>query len=338
MTSYTDSRGWHLIARPHGRPKPDHFALREEKVSAPAGGQILIRNLYLSVDPYMRRRMDDVESYVPPFQLGRPMDGGAVGVVVQSASGKIQVGQHVQHMLGWREYAMADADEVTIVDADAAPLATYLGVLGTTGLTAYAGLRRVAQMKPGHVVFVSGAAGAVGGQVGQLAKLLGASRVIGSAGADDKVRLLREEYGFDSAFNYHDGPVLEQLRAAAPEGVDVYFDNVGGDHLEAALEVLTPHGRVVLCGMISQYNSTEAAAAPRNLILAINKRLRMEGMLARDHTDLRDEFVALATHWLADGRLKYRETIADGIESAPQAFIDMLGGKNTGKMIVRLDP
>jgi NADPH-dependent curcumin reductase CurA len=240
-------------------------------------------------------------------------------------------------MLGWREYALLDAAEVTVVDAAAAPLSAYLGVLGITGLTAYAGLRRIARLQIDDVVFVSGAAGAVGSQVGQMARLLGASVVIGSAGNPDKVGVLREEYGFDDAFDYHDGPVVDQLHKSAPEGIDVYFDNVGGEHLEAALDVLNPHGRVVLCGMISQYNDSEPVSAPHNLILAINKRITLTGMLARDHADLRKEFLATATKWLATDQLRYRETTLDGIGSAAQAFMDMLEGKNVGKMLVSLD-
>ena len=337
MSTPVSGRAWHLVSRPVGAPRPSDFALREARIAPLAEGEILVRNLFLSVDPYMRRRMDDVESYVPPFRLDEPMDGAAVGVVVESTADTVAVGDHVQHMLGWREYAVVPAADVTPVDPGTAPLSAYLGALGTTGLTAYAGLLRVATIKPGDVVFVSGAAGAVGSQVGQLAGLLGASRVIGSAGTRDKVALLRDEYGFDAAFDYHDGPVVDQLRATAPDGIDVYFDNVGGEHLEAAIEVLRPHGRVVLCGMISQYNSSQAPTGPRNLVLAINKRLRLAGMLARDHADLRAEFLAQAGEWIRDGRLRYRETVAEGIESAAQAFMDMLGGANTGKMIVRLD-
>jgi NADPH-dependent curcumin reductase CurA len=337
VTIAVTSREWHLIARPHGRPRPEDFALHEARIPPLASGQVLVRNLYLSVDPYMRRRMDDVESYVPPFRLGEPMEGGAVGVVVASAADGIAVGDHVQHMLGWREHAVLRPADVTPVDPAVAPVSAYLGALGTTGLTAYAGLLRIAALRPGDVVFVSGAAGAVGTQVGQMAALLGASRVVGSAGTDGKVGLIRDAHGFDDAFNYRDAPVVDQLRKAAPDGIDVYFDNVGGDHLEAALDVLNEHGRVVLCGMISQYNDTEPAAAPRNLLLAINKRLRLQGMLARDHADLRPQFLAQAGEWIRSGRLTYRETIAEGIESTAQAFTDMLTGANTGKMLVRLN-
>ncbi|MCX5396801.1 NADP-dependent oxidoreductase [Streptomyces sp. NBC_00102] len=330
------SREWHLVARPHGWPKPEDFALREAPVSAPAEGHVLVRNLYFSVDPYMRGRMNDVKSYTPPFQLDKPMEGGAVGEVVASNAEGIAVGDHVLHGLGWREYADVPANRVAKVDPDVAPLSAYLGVLGMTGLTAYAGLFEVASFKEGDAVFVSGAAGAVGSQVGQMARLKGASRVIGSAGSDEKVKLLVEEYGFDAAFNYKNGPVRDQLREAAPDGIDVYFDNVGGEHLEAALSSFNVHGRAAICGMIAQYNSTEPTPAPRNLALVIGKRLRLEGLLVGDHTALRPKFVEEAAGWLASGELKYRETTVEGIENGFHAFDGLMRGENTGKMIVSL--
>ncbi|MDT0377350.1 NADP-dependent oxidoreductase [Streptomyces sp. DSM 42041] len=336
MTLPTAGRAWHLTARPQGWPTPDGFALREVPVEAPGEGQILVRNLYLSVDPYMRGRMNDVRSYVPPFQLDAPMDGGAVGVVVASEAAGFAVGDHVLHGLGWREFATLDARHATVVSADLAPLSTYLGVLGMPGLTAYAGLLEVGGFTEGDAVFVSGAAGAVGGQVGQIARLKGASRVIGSAGSDEKVRLLTEEYGFDAAFNYKSGPVAEQLRAAAPEGIDIYFDNVGGDHLEAALGAMNVHGRVTVCGMIAQYNATEPPAAPHNLALLIGKRIRMQGMLVSDHASLQPQFVSEVSGWIRSGELTYRETVVDGIDNALDAFLGMLKGENTGKMVVRL--
>ncbi|MGW2837680.1 NADP-dependent oxidoreductase [Streptomyces sp. NPDC001493] len=330
------SREWHLVARPHGWPKPEDFALREAPVTAPAEGNVLVRNLYFSVDPYMRGRMNDVKSYTPPFELDRPMDGGAVGEVVASNAEGIAVGDHVLHGLGWREYAEVPAKRVAKVDPDVAPLSAYLGVLGMTGLTAYAGLFEVASFKEGDAVFVSGAAGAVGSQVGQMARLKGASRVIGSAGSDEKVKLLVEEYGFDAAFNYKNGPVRDQLREAAPDGIDVYFDNVGGEHLEAALSSFNVHGRAAICGMIAQYNSTEPTPAPRNLALVIGKRLRLQGLLVGDHTALRPTFVEEAAGWLASGELKYRETTVEGIENGFNAFDGLMRGENTGKMIVSL--
>ncbi|MFD7463005.1 MULTISPECIES: NADP-dependent oxidoreductase [unclassified Streptomyces] len=330
------NREWHLLSRPVGWPKPEDFALVETEVPTPREGQVLVRNLYLSVDPYMRGRMSAAKSYVAPFELGKVMQGGAVGEVVASNAEGFQPGDHVLHFLGWREYAAVSAEHAVKVDANAAPLSTYLGVLGMTGLTAYAGLLRTASFKEGDVVFVSGAAGAVGSQVGQIAKLKGASRVIGSAGSDEKVKLLVEEYGFDAAFNYKSGPVSEQLREAAPDGIDVYFDNVGGDHLEAAIGSLNEGGRIAVCGMISVYNDTEPAPGPKNLARLIQTRGRIEGFLVGDHYDLQPQFVQEVGPWVASGALKYRETVVEGIENNLEAFLGVLRGDNTGKMIVKL--
>ncbi|WNF26871.1 NADP-dependent oxidoreductase [Streptomyces sp. C11-1] len=332
----TTSREWHLVARPHGWPKAEDFALREAAVAAPAEGRILVRNKHFSVDPYMRGRMNDVKSYTPPFKLDHPMDGGAVGEVIASNAEGFAVGDHVLHGLGWREIADLPAKHAVKVDAGLAPLSAYLGVLGMPGLTAYAGLFEVASFKEGDAVFVSGAAGAVGSQVGQLAKIKGASRVIGSAGSDEKVKLLVEEYGFDAAFNYKNGPVRDQLAEAAPDGIDVYFDNVGGDHLEAAIGALNVHGRAAICGMIAQYNATEPTPGPRNMALIIGKRLRIQGLLVSDHADLQGRFVQEVAGWLASGELKYRETTVEGIENGYDAFVGLLRGENTGKMIVSL--
>ncbi|MFP1627294.1 NADP-dependent oxidoreductase [Streptomyces sp. 5K101] len=329
-------REWHLVARPHGWPKPEDFALREAEVTEPGEGRVLVRNLYFSVDPYMRGRMNDVKSYVAPFKLDHPMDGGAVGEVVASNAEGFAVGDHVLHGLGWREYASVPAQHAVKVDASAAPLSAYLGVLGMTGLTAYAGLFEVASFKEGDAVFVSGAAGAVGSQVGQMARIKGASRVIGSAGSDEKVKRLVEEYGFDAAFNYKNGPVAQQLKEAAPDGIDVYFDNVGGDHLEAAISSFNVGGRATICGMIAQYNSTEPAPGPRNLALVIGKRLRLQGMLVNDHSDLQPQFVQDVAGWIASGELKYDETVVEGIENGYDAFAGLLRGENTGKMVVSL--
>ncbi|GAA1896813.1 NADP-dependent oxidoreductase [Streptantibioticus ferralitis] len=332
----TTSREWHLTARPQGWPKPADFALREAAIPELGPGQVLVRNLYMSVDPYMRGRMNDVKSYAPPYQLDQPMHGGAVGVVIASQAEGLNIGDHVLHGLGWREYAVLDAKHSITVDPEVAPLSSYLGVLGMPGLTAYAGLLRVAAFKEGDAVFVSGAAGAVGSQVGQIARLKGASRVIGSAGSDEKVRVLVEEYGFDAAFNYKSGPVAEQLKKAAPDGIDVYFDNVGGEHLEAAISSLNVHGRAALCGMIAQYNATEPPAAPRNLALVIGKRLRLEGLLVGDHGDLKEQFVEEVGGWIREGKLHYRETVVEGIDNGVEAFLGLLRGENTGKMVVKL--
>ncbi|MER5637296.1 NADP-dependent oxidoreductase [Kitasatospora sp. NPDC002227] len=329
-------REWQLVARPSGWPTPADFALVEAPVRQPGPGEILVRNAFLSVDPYMRGRMNDVKSYVPPYPLGKAMDGGAVGYVVASQAEGFEVGDAVLHGLGWREYATLGAAHAVKVDPALAPLSYYLGALGMPGLTAYAGLLSVGAFQEGDTVFVSGAAGAVGSLVGQIAKLKGAARVVGSAGSAEKVTRLVEEYGFDAAFNYKDGPVREQLAKAAPEGIDLYFDNVGGDHLEAAIGALNLRGRAVLCGAIAQYNDTSAPAGPRNLALAIGKRLRLEGMLVNDHTELQPAFVAEVGGWLRDGKLAYDETVAEGVENTVDAFIGLLRGDNTGKMVVRL--
>ncbi len=331
----TTTREIHLASRPEGWPTPENFRLTEVDIPVLADGQILVVNHHMSVDPYMRGRMNDSKSYTSSFQIDQPLEGAAVGEVIASTSDDVPVGTTVLHGLGWREHAVVKASDAKKVDPSLASESAYLGALGMTGLTAYAGLTYAGQFTEGDAVFVSGAAGAVGSIVGQIAKASGASRVIGSAGSAEKVARLKE-LGFDEAFNYHDGDVAGQLQNAAPEGIDVYFDNVGGDHLEAALNSLNVHGRVAMCGDISQYNATEPAPGPRNLALAIGKRLRLHGLLVGDYADVQPEFVEKVGGWLQAGEISYRETIVDGLEQAPQAFIDLLGGANTGKMIVRL--
>ncbi|SHH00442.1 NADP-dependent oxidoreductase [Streptoalloteichus hindustanus] len=325
-----------LASRPQGWPTHENFDLVEAAVPTPGPGQALVRNLVMSVDPAMRGWMDERPAYRPPMELGKAMDGGAVGEVVASETDALRPGDVVLHFQGWRDYALVDAKNAVKVDPDAAPLGAYLGVLGMPGLTAYAGLLEVGAMREGDVVFVSGAAGAVGSLVGQIAKLRGASRVIGSAGSADKVRFLTEELGFDAAFNYKDAPVHEQLRAAAPDGIDLYFDNVGGDHLEAAISALRLHGRVAVCGMISQYNAESPSPAPRNLVQLISKRLTVRGFLVSDHAHLREEFQREVGGWLRDGKLQYRETVVDGLENAVDAFLGMMRGENVGKMLVNI--
>ena len=331
----TTSREIHLAARPSGEPVPSDFALVEVELPELADGEALVRNLVMSVDPYMRGRMNDVKSYVPPFRLGQVLEGGAVGEVVTSTVAGLVPGDVVLHGLGWREVAVGPATAFRKVDTTLAPASSYLGVLGMPGLTAYAGLFAVAGMQEGETVFVSGAAGAVGSLVGQLVKLRGGT-VIGSAGSAEKVAWLTGELGFDAAFDYHDGPVAAALKKAAPNGIDVYFDNVGGEHLEAAISSLKVHGRAVICGMISGYNATTPPAAPRNLALVIGKRLRLEGLLVSDHAALQPAFVAEVAPAIADGRIVARETVVQGLDHAPAAFIGLLRGENTGKMIVDL--
>jgi NADPH-dependent curcumin reductase CurA len=284
----------------------------------------------------MRGRLNDAKSYLPPFRLDAVMDGGAVGEVIQSRSPDLSVGDTVMHVQGWREYATGKAAAFRRVDTSVAPASEYLGALGTTGFTAWVGLIDIGQLKEGDVVFVSGAAGGVGSVAGQIARLRGASRVIGSAGSDEKVDYLRSELGFDAAFNYRSGPVQAQLREAAPDGIDLYFDNVGGEHLEAAIWPLRTSGHVVLCGLVSQYNATEPAPGPRNLGLAVSRRLTLRGYIILDHQDRFDDFLAEVGPWIAGGQIRTRETIVDGIENAPEAFLGLLRGDNTGKMLVRV--
>ncbi len=323
-----------LASRPHGWPTASCFEHVEVDVPAPGAEEVVVRNLVMSVDPYMRGRMNDIKSYVPPYEVGRPLEGGAVGEVVSSNSDAFQVGDVVLHGLGWRSHAVVPARHATKIDLTLAPAGAYLGVLGMPGLTAYAGLVSVAALQPGDTVFVSGAAGAVGSLAGQIARLKGARRVIGSAGSAAKVAHLVDDLGFDAAFNYKDGPVFGQLAEAAPDGIEVYFDNVGGEHLEAALGALNVHGRVAVCGMISAYNATEPPVAPRNLGEIVRKRLTLRGLLVRDHGDLQPRFVAEMSGWLREGKIRYRETVVEGLSNAPAAFLAMMRGENTGKMLV----
>jgi NADPH-dependent curcumin reductase CurA len=328
----TVSREIHLAARPHGVPTPSDFALVEVDVPDPSEGQVLIRNAYMSVDPYMRGRMNDVKSYVPPFRLGEVLDGGAVGKVVASRNMHFPEGAWVVHRLGWRELGLSDGGGLQLFDPSFGPVSSALGVLGMPGLTAYVGLLDIGRVTEGETVFVSGAAGAVGSAAGQIAKLKGC-RVIGSAGTPEKVEWLRE-LGFDEVFDYRETDAREVLR----EGIDLYFDNVGGRTLEAALAALRVRGRVVACGAISQYNATEPPPGPRNLFLVVTKRLRIEGFIVSDHNDRIPAFLAEMAPWVRDGKVRYRETVVDGIENAAQAFIGLLAGDNVGKMLVKVGP
>lgn len=325
-----------LAARPTGWPAPDDFRTVQVTYGDLEPGQVRVANEYVSVDPYMRGRMNDVKSYTPPFALGETMTGGAIGRVVESASDDVPVGAVVLHQHGWRDVAQEDARGFRVVpELPGVPLSLHLGILGMTGLTAYVGLTAIAGMKPGDTVFVSGAAGAVGTAAGQIARLLGAERVVGSAGSAEKVGLLTSKYGYDAALNYKDAPVREQLPALVPDGVDVFFDNVGGDHLTAALDVMNDGGRVALCGAIAGYNTTDRLPGPDNMANLITRGLRLEGFTLGGYLHHGAEFRELMTGWFADGKIAYDETVVDGIENAPQAFLDMMRGANTGKMVVR---
>jgi len=325
-----------LAARPTGWPAPDDFRTVQVTYGDLEPGQVRVANEFVSVDPYMRGRMNDVKSYTPPFALGETMTGGAVGRVVESASDDVPVGAVVTHQYGWRDVVQEDARGFTVVpELPGVPLSLYLGTLGMTGLTAYVGLTAIAGIKEGDTVFVSGAAGAVGTAAGQIARLLGASRVVGSAGSAEKVELLTSKYGYDAALNYKDAPVREQLPDLVPGGVDVFFDNVGGDHLTAALDVMNDGGRVALCGAIAGYNATDRLPGPDNMANLITRGLMLKGFTLGGYLHHGAEFRELMTGWFADGKIAYDETVVDGIENAPQAFLDMMRGANTGKMVVR---
>jgi NADPH-dependent curcumin reductase CurA len=328
------SREIRLASRPRGLPTAANFALAQTELEPLQDQQVLVRNLFMSVDPYMRGRMNDGKSYVPPFELGKPLDGGAVGEVIKSRAREFKPGDAVTSNFGWREYFMASPKELHPVSRDAQPLSVYLGALGMTGMTAWAGLNLV-EVKAGDVIFISGAAGAVGNVAGQLAKLRGC-RVIGSAGSMAKVMFLREECGFDVAFDYKTAPVLEQLNLEAPDGIDVYFDNVGGKTLEAALSALRVHGRIIACGGISGYNEEKPRPGPSNLFNMITKRLTMKGLIVRDWLDRQGEFEKEVGGYFRAGKLKNKETVVEGIEQAVGAFIGLFEGKNVGKMVVKL--
>jgi len=334
----TRSREIQLASRPQGHATRDNFKLVETELPEPGDGEVLVRNLFLSVDPYMRGRMNDVPSYVPPFQIGKPLEGGAVGEVVASRAEGFAAGDFVSSNLGWREAFVAPARELHKVDPSVQPLSIYLGALGAPGFTAWVGLNLV-DVKAGDRVFISAAAGAVGSIAGQLAKQRGC-RVVGSAGSEAKVRFLLEHLGFDAAFNYkdfsHEGSLVKALNAAAPDGIDVYFDNVGGDHLEAALSALRRNGRIIACGAISRYEDETPPPGPRNLALMIGKRLTMKGFIVMDWFHQFNDFLADVGLLVAAGKLHCRETVVEGIENAPQAFLDLLQGGNVGKMIVKL--
>lgn len=325
-----------MASRPEGRPTPDNFHIAQLPVPELGDGEILVRNVYMSVDPAMRGRMESTEKhYTTNFAIGGPLDGSAVGRVVASRDARFEVGQYARHRLGWRDYAVVDAAAATRVDPALAPLPTWLGVLGQTGFTAYAGLRRAGELRAGDVVFVSAAAGAVGNAAGQFARLMGASRVIGSAGGPAKAKLLVEDLGFDAGIDYHDD-LAAGLAIAAPEGIDLYFDNVGGDHLVAALYALNVQGRVALCGMISTMEDGSHAPGVNHLIQAVLKRLTLRGFIVRDHEDLRPEFEQQVAGWLRSGELVNKQTVVDGLDHAVDALIGLLSGANVGKMLVRI--
>jgi NADPH-dependent curcumin reductase CurA len=327
------ARAWHLKSRPSGMPTSDNFELKEIGLPELGDGRLRVRNLWLSVDPYMRGRMNDVKSYVPAFQIDAPLEGGAIGEVVESGADGFSPGDLVQHMAGWRDEAVIDARTAQKLPNLGARPEQFLGVLGVTGMTAYFGLLDAASAKQGDVVFVSAAAGAVGSVVVQIAKAKGMT-VIGSAGGTEKCEFVRS-LGADHVVDYKAGPVLKGLAEAAPDGIDVYFDNVGGDHLDAAFAIARNNARFAVCGMIEGYNQREPMAF-RFIQRIIAARIALKGFIVFDYFPRMAEFYAEMAPWIADGTVKSRETVVDGLEKTPDAFLGLFSGANTGKMLVHL--
>ncbi len=331
----TLSREIRLKSRPSGLPSADNFELASVDLPDPGPGQVQVKNTWMTVDPYMRGRMNDVRSYTPPFQLGAALQGGAVGEVTASNDPSLKAGDLVQSFFGWREAFNAPANAVQKLETHGLPPQAFLGFAGMPGLTAYVGLIRIAELKDGDVVFVSGAAGAVGSVACQIAKIKGHT-VIGSAGGAEKVAFLKE-IGVDQAIDYKaERDLTAALMRAAPSGIDVYFENVGGAHMEAALMAANPFGRFALCGMISDYNNTDLGAGVRGLVAAVGKSLTLKGFIVSNHTDMQSAFVADLAKWVAEGKIISRETVKEGIENAPAAFLGLFRGENLGKMLVRL--
>ncbi len=331
----TTSREIRLKSRPVGTPVADNFELATVELPAPGAGEVQVRNHWMTVDPYMRGRMNDVKSYTPPFALGEAMQGGAVGEVIASNDPSLKVGDLVQSMFGWREAFNAPAGAVQKLDTFGLPPQAFLGVAGMPGMTAWAGLLKVAAMKEGDIVFVSGAAGAVGQIVVQIAKIKG-NTVIGSAGGADKVAYLKS-IGCDEVIDYKaEKNLTAALSRVAPKGIDVYFENVGGEHMDAALAAARPFARFALCGMISQYNATGEMYGVKNLIAAVGKSIRLEGFIVSNHFHHLPEFLKDMSGWIAEGKIQWKETVDEGIENAPGAFLKLFRGENTGKMLVKL--
>ena len=327
---------WRLAARPMGLIKESDFEWREESIPTPGDGEILVRNIYLSLDPAMRFRVSDAEWFGPPAAIGEVMGGMTIGVVEESRRVNFSAGDIVQGPLGWRQYALADGTSLTQVPRDQSlPLTAYLGLLGGTGRTAYFGLLEIGKPKAGETLVVSAAAGAVGSIVGQIGKIKGC-RVVGIAGTDEKCRWITEELGFDAAVNYKNEPVRERLQTHCPDGIDVYFDNVAGETLDAVLSLINVRGRIALCGLIAQYNAVEPVPGPYNFRNVFTRRVRVEGFLIPDYASRFQEATTHLRGWLAEGKLQYRVDVIEGLENAPRGINKLFDGSNQGKLIVRV--
>ena len=325
-----------LDKRPVGKPALSDFKFIEEEMPVPAEGEILLKTLYVSVDPYLRGRMNDAKSYVPPFQLNQPVQSGIVAEVIESKNTAFQNGDVVSGLLGWKEYQVSSGQYLIKVNAKDAALSAYLGILGMTGLTAYVGLLEIGKPKPGETIVVSGAAGAVGSVVGQIGKILGC-RVVGIAGTDEKVELLKSTFKFDEALNYNTTPDMKAaIKNACPGGVDIYFDNVGGEISDAVLANINKHARIPVCGAISLYNETKVPVGPRVQPILITNSALMQGFIVSDFADKFPAAIKQLAGWLKEGKLTYTETIVEGFDNIPTAFINLFEGKNEGKMVVKV--
>ena len=334
--SIAKSKEIHLISRPNGEPSEENFLVKEVIVNEVSENEVLIKNLWMSVDPYMRGRMIDRKSYVPPFELGKTLEGGAIGVVIQSKNSEYKEGDFVNSNFGWREYFTTEGKFLKKINPDIGPLQAYLGTLGMPGMTAYVGLLRIGELKEGDKVMISAAAGAVGTVASQIAVAKGCE-VYGTAGSDEKCLFLEKDLGITKAINYKTSEhLIKSFHNTCPEGVDVYFENVGGSHLEAALSIMRPQGRIALCGMIEQYNDTSPRPGPNNLMAAIAKSLKIQGFIVSNHSDLSEKFLSDMKSWIESGKMQWKETIDEGIESAPSAFLKLFRGQNFGKMLVKI--
>lgn len=329
------SREIHLNAYLQGAPKPENYSVVETDLPAPKDGEVTVKNLYISVDPYMRGRMSGVRTYIDPFQIGAVMDGGAVGEVVESKFDGLKPGDHVMSMHGWREGYTAPGEGLMKIDTSILPPQAYLGIAGLTGLTAYVGIKRIIGLKEGETLWMSAGAGAVGSAGIQFAKAMGA-KVIATAGGQDKCDYVKS-IGADAAIDYKaTDDLTAAIREAAPDGIDGYFENVGGAHFTAALENLKQFGRIAACGMIQRYNDTAQAQITDNLVYMVGKSLKIEGFIVSNHLDIQPEFVKDLTEWMMAGKIQPAETVVEGIEAAPAAFMGLFEGKNTGKMLVKI--
>jgi NADPH-dependent curcumin reductase CurA len=325
-----------LNKRPVGKPDLDDFRFSSDAIPVPTSGDVLLKTLYVSVDPYLRGRMGDSKSYVPSFEIGKPIQSGIIAEVIDSTHSEFTKGDFVSGILEWKEYQVSDGKGLKKVDQNISALSSYLGILGMTGITAYLGLIEIGTPKAGETIVVSGAAGAVGSVVGQIGKILGCT-VVGITGSDEKAELLKSKFKFDSAINYKTVPDLNAaIRNACPKGVDIYFDNVGGEISDAVLANINKHARLPVCGAISLYNETKVPVGPRIQTILLTKSAMMRGFIVGDFASKFPEVVRQLAVWLKEGKLTYSETLVYGFENIPQAFLDLFEGKNEGKMIVKI--